>query len=136
MNVKMIEWAAFAEKTQNHDFDAGTMGWGTGTDPDTAKNIWKTDQWKDGRNMGGYSNPRVDELFEQGRREFDHEKRRKIYQEINRILYEDQPYLFLSYRATLWAFSKECRGYNFSPRGPMGYSPGFSQIWKPKQKAP
>lgn len=134
MNMKVMEWAAFSEKTHNHDFDAATAAWGTGTDPDSSENVWTTNAWKDGRNYGGYSNARVDELFEKGKYEFDFEKRRKIYQEINRILYEDQPYLFILYRTTFWAFSKDCRGYNFSPRDPMSYGPGFMQIWKPKKR--
>jgi peptide/nickel transport system substrate-binding protein len=134
MNVKMLEWATYADKTQSHDFDAGVQAWGTGTDPDLGKNVWKTEMYKEGRNYGGYSNPKVDELFEKGSKEFDFEARRKIYQEINRLIYDDQPYLFLNYRCTFWGFSKDCRGYNMSPRDPMGYSPGFSQIWKPKKK--
>ena len=76
----------------------------------------------------------MDELFKLGMKELDETKRWKIYQEINKLIYEDQPYMFLNYRTTLWAFSKECRGYNFSPRDPFSYSPGFSAIWKPKKK--
>ena len=66
-----------------------------------------------------YSNARVDELFKQGRREFDREKRAAIYGEIHKILWEDQPYTWLFYRNAFYGFNKKLRGYNFSPRGPF-----------------
>ena len=31
-------------------------------------------------------------------------------------------------------FSKDVRGYVFSPRGPYHYSPGFGSLWKPQQE--
>jgi peptide/nickel transport system substrate-binding protein len=41
-------------------------------------------------------------------------------------LWRDQPYTWLFYRNAFHGFSKKLRGYNFSPRGVTGYSPGFS----------
>lgn len=134
MNIKMLEWATYSDLTENHNFEAGTQGWGTGTDPDMAENVWASKAFKDGRNYGGYSNARVDELFIKGKIEFDLEKRRKIYQEINRLIFEDQPYIFITYRPLLWSFNKEMRGYNTSPREVFGYGPGWASMWKPKKK--
>ena len=50
----------------------------------------------------------------------------------NTLIYEDQPYTFLYYRNAFYAFNKSLRGYNFSPRGPFHYGPGFSSIYKVK----
>jgi len=80
----------------------------------------------------GYSNPEVDRLFAEGRRELDREKRAVIYAKIQEILYDDQPYTWLFWRNSFHGFSKKLRGYVFSPRGPFNYSPGFSSIWKPR----
>ncbi len=106
------------DKMLKHDFQAAFGGWGTGSDPDTSDNIWKT---KQGRNFGKYSNKKVDELYEQGRLEFDRKKRAEIYGRIHSLIYEDQPYTFLYYRNSFYAFNKKLRGYNFSPRGPYHY---------------
>jgi len=46
-------------------------------------------------NVQGYSNPRVDTLFEQGAVEFDQDKRAQIYREIQEILVADMPVLWL-----------------------------------------
>jgi peptide/nickel transport system substrate-binding protein len=101
--------------------------WGTGTDPSTSKNLWKTDE---GRNYVEYSNPTVDKLFQLGDREFDREKRAKIYAAIASILWDDQPYTWLYNRSGFFGFNRDLRGYMFSPRGPYTYGPGFDAIWK------
>ena len=40
-------------------------------------------------------NPEVDRLWEEGRREYDVEKRKQIYWRIHELMAEDQPYTFL-----------------------------------------
>src|SRR5690606_5411030 len=132
-HVRPLEVTVLQEKTRTHDFQAHMGGWGTGVDPDTADNLWITKAIHEGRNFVQYSNPKVDELFEKGRKEFDKEKRAAIYAEIARILYEDQPYTWLYFRNSFFGFNKQLRGYVFSPRGPYNYGPGFSSIWKPLQ---
>ncbi|QDV51079.1 peptide-binding protein [Gimesia fumaroli] len=129
--VKPTEFTVMQDKARNHQFQAMFGGWGTGTDPDTSINLWKTDA---PRNYGQYSNPEVDKLFEEGRREFDKDKRAKIYGKIHEILYEDQPYTWLYFRNSFYGFNKDLRGYVFSPRGPYGYGPGFGSLWKPVSK--
>lgn len=135
MKTRTYEWATFLQKIRNHEFQAETAGWGTGTDPDAGWNLWRTDQYKVGRNYGGYSNARVDELFVLGRKEFDFEKRKKIYQEIGKILYEDQPYTWLYNSPILSAFNKRLHGIQFSPRGIFNFDPSFLEWWVKKGEA-
>ncbi|MGB6042807.1 MAG: peptide ABC transporter substrate-binding protein, partial [Pirellulales bacterium] len=99
--------------------------------PDTSENLWATSAIKEGRNFPQYSNPEVDRLFEEGKRELDLEKRSAIYAKIHMILWEDQPYTWLYFRNAYYAFNKDLRGYNFSPRGPYTYGPGSGSIFKP-----
>ena len=129
MDTRVMEFASLLTAIRNHEFQSVMGAWGTGTDPDTGWNLWRTEQYETGRNYGGYSNPRVDELFELGRKEFDREKRKAIYQEISRILYDDQPYLWLNNRPELAAFNKRIHGVQFSPRGIYSFSPSFFGWW-------
>jgi peptide/nickel transport system substrate-binding protein len=129
--VKPLEFTVLVQKTEDRTFQAYFGGWGTGTDPDTSENIWGS---KAERNYVNYKNPEVDKLFEEGRKEFDIEKREKIYRRISEILWEDQPYTWLFYRTAFYGFNRDLRGYKFSPRGPYSYSPGFGSIWKPAKK--
>jgi len=131
MNVRPTESTVLQQLTQDKKFQAYHGGWGTGTDPDTSDNIWATGA---GRNYVGYSNPEVDRLFAEGRRELDRAKRAEKYARIQEILQDDQPYTWLYWRNSFYGFSKDLRGYVFSPRGPYNYSPGFGSLWMPKQE--
>jgi peptide/nickel transport system substrate-binding protein len=125
-NVKPTEFTVLTSLNEEHKFQAAFGGWGSGADPDTSTNIYVTNE---NRNYGQYSNPEIDKLFEQARKEFDDDKRYAIYGEISKMLWEDQPYTWLYYRNSFYGFNKRLRGYNFSPRGPFHYSPGFSSIF-------
>ncbi len=131
MNVQPLETTVLLDRTQERKFQAYHGGWGTGTDPDSTENIWKSGE---ARNHVGYSNPDVDQLYEEGRREFDRAKRAEKYGRIQEILWEDQPYTWLYWRNGFYGFSKELRGYVFSPRGPYHYSPGYRSLWRPRQE--
>ncbi len=135
MKTRSVEWSTFLEKVRKHEFQAKIAAWGTGTDPDTGWNLWRTEQYDTGRNYGGYSNERIDDLFVQGRREFDFDKRQKIYQEIGKVLYDDQPYTWIYNRPILAAVNKRIRGVQLSPRGIYNFYPSFYQWWTPKGQA-
>lgn len=126
-NVSPMDFPSLQEKVRKHEFQAHMGAWGTGADPDTSDNLWVTGE---GRNFVQYSNPKVDALYEQGRKEFDRDKRAAIYGQIHQQLYEDQPYTWLYFRNGFYGLNKDLRGIVFSPRGPYSYSPGFNSIWK------
>jgi peptide/nickel transport system substrate-binding protein len=127
-HVRPLEFTVLQEKTLRGDFHAFFGGWGTGAYPDTNENIWKSGA---PRNFVGYSNPEVDKLFELAIAELNEEKRRELFARIHLLIYEDQPYTWLFFRNSFYGFNKSLRGYNFSPRGPYSYGPGFGSIWKP-----
>jgi peptide/nickel transport system substrate-binding protein len=134
MKLQPIEWATLQERNRKHEFQATTFSWGTGVDPDLNRNIFGTSAIDDGRNYGCYSNPKLDELFDKGRREFDKEKRKLIYQEIGKIIYEEQPYTFQWSMPCLWAFNQRIRGVTYSPRGVWNFDPSIFGWWVTKQQ--
>jgi peptide/nickel transport system substrate-binding protein len=129
-NVKPTEYTVQNQLALEHKFQALLGIWGTGTDPSTLDNLYKSGQ---GRNFGEYSNPEVDKLFEEGQAEFDREKRAAIYAKIDEILWEDQPCMWLFHRKSLYGVNKRLRGFNFSPRDPYGVEPGLNGIWMRKE---
>ncbi len=133
MSLRTMEVAALFSRTEARDFQAYLAGWGTGVYPDTSDNIWKSEMHKEGRNYGGYSNPRVDELFELVVREFDEQKRAEYFGEIQKLIYEDQPSLFIWNQAATFVLNNKIRGVNFSPRGIHGHYPGYSKWWVPAE---
>lgn len=155
-NVRPMEISTLFAKMEERDFDAVLAGFSTGTDPDTSDNLYSTEAIEQGRNYVGYSNRYVDGLFQLGKQvESNTEARERIvkeygladagiapdasraeiYGKIHVLLNEDQPMTFLFYRNSFYGFSKDLRGYMFSPRGPYHYGPGFDSIWKIKEAA-
>jgi peptide/nickel transport system substrate-binding protein len=96
VKIRIQEWSSFIHQyIDKRQFDAVVLGWSLSVDPDQYS-IWHSSQKNEGQyNFVGYENPEVDRLLEEGRTEFDIEKRKKIYNEVHRILHQDQPYLFL-----------------------------------------
>ena len=96
VDVEIYEWAVFIrDKIDAQDFDACVLGWSLGYDYDQYQ-LWHSSQAvPGGLNFCSYRNERVDRLLELARGEFDREKAKRYCHEIQRIIYEDQPYLFL-----------------------------------------
>ncbi len=95
VDVELYEWSVFIrDKINARNYEATVLGWSLGFDPDIYE-IWHSSQIEKGFNFTAYSNPEVDRLIEEGRTEFDREKRRKIYWKIHELINRDQPYIFL-----------------------------------------
>ena len=79
-----------------------------------------------GLNFFGYSNPKIDELFERVKTKeaLDKQVRRNIYGEISHILSEEQPVDFLVFRLGNYGFQKNVKG--IEPGISMGYN---SYLW-------
>ena len=76
------------------NFDVMILSQRIPPDPDQYQ-YWESNQ--DQTNITGYSNPKIDKLLEDGRREQDIEKRKKIYADFQRYLVDDAPVVFLYY---------------------------------------
>jgi peptide/nickel transport system substrate-binding protein len=78
--------------------DMAEMAWMT-NDPDTLPFLaLRSDAMPDqgGFNSGYYSNPEVDRLLEEARRETDQAKRAELYKQMQTIVYEDAPWVFVA----------------------------------------
>lgn len=108
VNLQIVEWSVYIDITSERPgkYDART-GWRfTAPDPDKS-----SEYGTDGTvNHYGYSNPEVDELFDQGRTEVDHEKRVEIYHEIQRLIYDDTAIIWMYYPKSIFAFNSRIQG--------------------------
>lgn len=120
VTIRSLEWASFLSRfIHTGDFDVVILGWGLGLDPDQF-NMWHSSQQAPGQfNFIGYNNPEVDKLLEQGRLEFDPEKRMKIYHAFAKVLLEDSPIVYLSAGYGLTAMHKRVQGI-IDPIPPAG----------------
>lgn len=133
VSVRVLEWSAFINDfIDKRRFEVIVLGWSLSLDPDQY-DIW--DSSKTGYkqfNFVGYKNPEVDALLEKGRREFDTAKRKEIYDRLQEILYEDQPYTFLYVPEATPILAARFRGVEEAPAGitwnfPFWYVPAGEQ---------
>lgn len=130
--VRILEWSSFIHQyIDNKKFDAVILGWSLGRDPDLYS-IWHSSQTGNGQyNFASYKNPEVDKLLEEGRRIFDKEKRKGIYQKIHAILAEDQPYIFLYVPDALVVMHNRFHGIEVAP---LGIGHNFIKWYVPKSQ--
>jgi peptide/nickel transport system substrate-binding protein len=99
--IETYEWNTFLNQVNpGLEGKAGMaqMAWMT-NDPDTLPFLaLRTEAMPEegGFNSGYYSNPEVDALLEQARRETDQEERARLYKEMQAIVHEDAPWAFVA----------------------------------------
>ena len=122
VKVTIIEWSTFVhEFIDKRRFEAVLLGWNLSRDPDLY-DLFHSSKTKEGEyNFVGYANPEVDRLLIEGRRTFDQTARQRIYREVHRRLYEDQPYTFLYVPDALPIVSARFRNVVATPIG-IGYN--------------
>jgi peptide/nickel transport system substrate-binding protein len=70
-----------------------------------------------GNNVMGYYNPKIEELFDQGKATLDQEARKPIYSEIIKIMLEDMPLVKLQTVDIVWGGNKKVQGLQLWPKG-------------------
>jgi peptide/nickel transport system substrate-binding protein len=103
LNVKIetYEWNTFLGKVNpglEGKADLAEMAWMT-NDPDTLPFLaLRSGAWPDkgGFNSGYYANPEVDRLLEKARASTDQNQRAKLYQQMQTIVYDDAPWVFVA----------------------------------------
>jgi len=134
MRIRTIEWTVFLKQRQERKFDALMMSWTSSLDGDPYQ-VWHSSQEAgQGSNVGSYSNNHADELMERARSTLDRAERNKLYQDLSKTIFDDQPYLFLFERPHLWVGTKRFAGV--LPVGKIGmdaakwFSPPGSEKYK------
>ncbi|MDD5617884.1 MAG: peptide-binding protein, partial [Candidatus Omnitrophica bacterium] len=131
VKIKVLEWSVFlSECVEKKNFDAVLLGWSLSLDPDPF-DIWHSSKTKQGEfNFIGYENKEVDNLLTEGRKTFDNSKRKEIYRKIHKIIYEEQPYMFLYSPDSLAIIDGRFKGIEPAPIG-IGYN--FIKWWVKKE---
>lgn len=75
-----------------------------------------------GNNVMGYDNPRVDELFDLAKAEYDQAKRAEYYQEIVDIVLEEAPLVKIASNFAIWGARDNIKNVKILPRGFVLYA--------------
>ena len=96
MLISPNKWALMLQRLRKRNFDACMLGWALSWRGDPFQ-IWHSSQadLPDSSNAISYRNPQVDKLIDRLRVTMDPQEQYKLYRQIHRLIYEDQPYTFL-----------------------------------------
>jgi peptide/nickel transport system substrate-binding protein len=119
LDIRSFEFATFYADVQKGAFQLYSLRWiGGNEDPDIFEAIFHSASFPPKRfNRGFYSNPRMDQLIDEGRRELDQNKRREIYAQVQRIVAQDLPYVNLWYFDNVLVTSDRVHNVQLSPSG-------------------
>ncbi len=130
VDIRIVEWAAFLhEFVLKGRFDAVLLSWNILQDPDLYDAWHSSRSIPDGLNFISYKNDEMDALLEKGRRLVDRAERKKIYDRVQEIMFEDQPYVFLYIPYSLPIVNARVQGIKTAPAG-IGYN--YTKWWIPK----
>ncbi|WP_353893112.1 glutathione ABC transporter substrate-binding protein [Proteinivorax hydrogeniformans] len=122
--IESMEFGAYLDETAAGNHDLFILGWGTVTaDPDYGLfPLFHSEQHGSAGNRTFYSNERVDELLEKGRTTDDEEVRMAAYTEVQEIIRDEAPWLFLN-------TGEERTGVNASLEGFVNDPTGHHPLW-------
>ena len=83
------EWGTYYDDIKKGHFQLATMKWVGTVDPDIYRAAFHSKETPPGRNRGAYNNPAVDLLLDQGAAEVSRAKRKKIFDEVQRLVHQD-----------------------------------------------
>ncbi len=113
LNVKIqsYEWGTFYGDVRAGNFQMAIMRWVGLTDPDIYRQAFHSREFPPGRNRGFYSNPVLDPLLDQGIVIEDIKQRIKHYNEIQKVIFDDQIIIPLWYNNLVDIVHKRIKGY-------------------------
>ena len=125
MKPEFIEYSVLLEQYLDvAKFEAYLLGWSLGVDPDCYLFFHSECGVNEEGQLVGFNdvefkNEELDRLLEEGRKELDQEKRKEIYKEVQAIVNDQLPYVFLYSRNNVQAMNKRIQGVVWSKLGPM-----------------
>ncbi len=119
LDIRSFEFGTFFSDVTHGAFQLYGLRWiGGNEDPDIFSLCFSSSRFPpNGANRGYYSNPKVDALIDEARREVDQAKRKSAYAELQSMLAEELPYIDLWYLDNVLVHNKRVRNLQLNPAG-------------------
>ncbi len=102
ITIETVDDGLLLDKIYSYDFDMFIWGWGTDVDPTIILRVMSTDQIGNNSDCN-YSNPVYDQMLLDQATIIDKAERQKMVWEMQKIIYEDAPYIVLTYDISIQA---------------------------------
>jgi len=91
-----VDFNVAIDNLKNHDFDLMVSAWQGVAAPEDHEQVWSSKSWATkGSNFTGWGNAQSDALIDSMRHELDDSKRMAMSKRFQKMIYDDQPYIFL-----------------------------------------
>jgi peptide/nickel transport system substrate-binding protein len=118
LDIRTFEFATFFADVTRGAFQLYSLRWiGGNEDPDIFETFDSERFPPKGTNRGFYSNPQVDYLIAEARRETDQNVRKRLYDRVQEILARDVPYINLWYFDNVLVHTRRVRNVTLNPSG-------------------
>ncbi|MEZ4744387.1 MAG: ABC transporter substrate-binding protein [Bdellovibrionota bacterium] len=110
--VQPLEWGRFKADVEAGHVQLWSLAWVGFKDPDIYRYAFATESFApNGGNRGRYSNPAVDKLLKAGKLATDFKERKKTYDEIQSIVAQELPYVFLWHEENFAVMNNSIKGF-------------------------
>jgi peptide/nickel transport system substrate-binding protein len=111
VEIQALEWSSFLEAIQSEepDWDMYLGAWQSTIEPHIMYTIWAEESIPT-LNSVAYVNPDVEQLYKEAGATYDTAVRKPKYQEIQKIISEDAPYVFLFYQKAWSGLNNRVKG--------------------------
>jgi ABC-type transport system substrate-binding protein len=116
VTLAVPDWASRVNLGNRGQYEFAVNGTaGDFNDPDALTSQLAGGQTASYARSFGYSNPKVDELLDKGRAEFDVEKRKAIYRDLETVALADAAFVGLAWRSQGYGLKKSGKGFKNLP---------------------
>ena len=118
------EWSVMLALLGTRDYDAITLGWTSGVETDVYQMFHGSQTEDGGDNFVHFKHAVLDRLVDEARATVREEERMPLWQAVERIFHEEQPYTFLMRRKTLAFVDRRIRNLEITNLGlNLGFVP-------------
>ena len=118
LNIRSLDWGVFYDDVRKGAFQLFSLRWVGISEPGFLYELFHSRRFPpQGRNRVRYQRAEVDALLEQARLETEVTTRRRLYQEVQRMLAADLPYLSLWHSQNVAIVARRLRGFSLHPSG-------------------
>ena len=114
-----MDFSLFYKNAYNHNFDMMMGGWGGQAGSEDYRGLWHQEAWATkGSNFTGFGSAETDVIIEKMNKELDPIKRNQMCKDFQKIIYDEQPYVFVAARMERVALHKRFAADKFFKQRP------------------
>lgn len=91
-----LDYNGFVSAATGHSFDMSIGAWQSSAPPEDFSQLWHSSSWlNNGLNFTGFGNAESDALIDSINISVDEQKRNKLSKRFQKLVYDEQPYIFM-----------------------------------------